>query len=206
MINKPSDRHFRRLADWHDAEQNSVSPPPARNVPRQKSLAHPQPQRATVHNTTRTAMKTPSVVADNAPLGRDKEAFSQWLNAEDAPLAPATPWLPGDPAALRQPAQEIAPPESAQATVLWQQIEPALSQNLAAQAAFPARFSLLLPLLGEVQAHVGLLSDGGMDIALGFSPSLYDRVRGSELSCREALARRTGKRIRLRFQHQDTLS
>lgn len=206
MINKPS----RRLADWHDAEQNSqptsVFPHPVRNVPRQKSPAYPQPPRATVHNATRTAMKTPSGVADNAPLGRDKEAFSQWLNAEDAPLTPVTPWLPGDPDALRQPAQEIAPPESAQAAMLWQQIEPALSQSLEAQAAFPARFSLLLPLLGEVQAHVGLLSDGGMDIALGFSPLLYDRLRGSELSCREALARRTGKRIRLRFQHQDTLS
>ncbi|QJT82624.1 type III secretion system HrpP C-terminal domain-containing protein [Kosakonia sp. MUSA4] len=206
MINKPS----RRLADWHDAEQNSqptsVSPLPAKNSPRQKLPAHPLSQRATVHHTTQTPMKTPSGVADNAPLGRDKEAFSQWLNAEDAPLALATLWLSGNPDALRQSAQEMAPPESAQATVLWQQIEPALSQNLAAQAAFPARFSLLLPLLGEVHAHVGLLSDGGMDIALGFSPSLYDRVRGSELSCREALARRTGKRIRLRFQHQDTLS
>lgn len=174
---------------------------------RQEQQRHAAPRSSQDASPTMTA-KTSARPAEKQRLARDEHDFNRLLNDEQnaAPLLPIAALAPIDPDTLLRQAQEPQAASPTPAAMLWQIIEPPLSESLATQEAFPARFSLLLPQLGEVNAQVNALPGGEMTIALGFSDNAFQWVRGSEKQCAESLARRMGQRVRLRFQRLDVLS
>ncbi|WP_173633360.1 type III secretion system HrpP C-terminal domain-containing protein [Paramixta manurensis] len=190
-------RHQQHQATPHD------------NTPRQPARPLPQnANRTAVFTPTSAPAKSPARNTDKQRLSRDESEFSQLLNGEGsaAPLTPITPLSLIDPDALLSAPQEAQTVENPQAAALWQIVEPQLSQSLETQEAFPASFSMILPQLGEVKAQVNTLAGGGLDVALGFSPALFNVVRGSETACGENLSRRMSQRVRLRFKRWEALS
>lgn len=147
-------------------------------------------------------------LADKPCLTRDQNEFNRLLSDDPhtAPMLPLVPLAQIDPDALSGKIQDEQATSTSSASAIWAGVEPQLSQNLSAQELFPARFSLLLPQLGEINALVTTLPGGELNVALGFSAHTFDVVRGSERSCAESLARRMGQRVKLRFQRQETLS
>jgi len=92
-----------------------------------------------------------------------------------------------------------------QASSLLVMLEPHLVQGIEQQESLPARFSLLLPDLGEVVAQVTPANDDVLDIALGFSAQAWDKVRGFEQDGQGSLSGRLGKKVRLRFKRREAV-
>ncbi len=188
------------------ALQKQSAPTPQEAIPQPLIPIRPQGPRIGRQGDTHPSCETKSTLrtADKHRLACDEREFSVLLNDEPR-LAPLAPILPFNPDACLTAPPETPVANSSGTPAIWQQIEPMISQRIEQQNAFPASFSLLLPQFGEVTAHINTLTDGGMNIALGFPPELFDRVRSRETDCSLALARRIGRRVCLHFKHRDAL-
>lgn len=152
------------------------------------------------------ARSTPafSRASDRQKLSRDEKEFSDLLSEDEpAPLMPvlALNLFDGSLGGTEQPQQA----SESQASVLQAMLESHLVQGIEQQESLPARFSLLLPDLGEVVAQVTPTNGDGLDIALGFSAQAWDKVRGFEQDGQGSLSGRMGKKVRLRFKRREAV-
>lgn len=83
----------------------------------------------------------------------------------------------------------------------WQQLEPPLCTVVEKQPAGPVSMTLLLPILGEVDARVSPFA-AGWDISLRFSPPAMNMMAAHQERCRESLRRRMACAVRLRFEQR----
>ncbi|MGP3591682.1 type III secretion system HrpP C-terminal domain-containing protein [Vagococcus sp. WN89Y] len=121
------------------------------------------------------------------------------LTTPFAPQSPViTPWE-GTSTARGQltPTQE-APASPARA---WQQLEPVLCGMVEKQPTGPVSMTLLLPILGEVDARIGPFA-AGWDISLRFAPQAMSMIAPHQERCRESLRRRMACPVRLRFEQR----
>ncbi|NIF60421.1 type III secretion protein [Enterobacter sp. Ap-916] len=142
--------------------------------------------------------------SDRQKLSRDEKEFSDLLSDDEPdPVMPilALNLFDGSLGGTEQPQQASESPSSA----LRAMLESHLIQGIEQQESLPARFSLLLPDLGEVVAQVTPANGDGLDIALGFSAEAWDKVRGFEQDGQGSLSRRLGKKVRLRFKRREAV-
>lgn len=215
MINRSLPPKVEQHVPWqrqeqqqHEKHHSEQAPPKSRNNKEYESSRSDNIRPLAARQLPSVSVKTPLRQADKQRLTRDENEFNRLLNDDPITVSLLPVALPGpvDPDGLlgkTEGSQQST--SSSLATVMWQIVEPPLSQDLATQEAFPAHFSLLLPQLGEINVQVTALPTGDMNVALGFSARAYEIVRGSEKQCAESLAKRMGQRVRLRFQRQDTL-
>ena len=187
----------------HDAQPD---PTPAGHKPQGPMLPKNLPfMPASAQPNSRAS--SPLRSGDKQRLSRDKDDFSSLLLGDDEPLAPMLPLILNDSASgenvqpMLSETTETAP--TAPPPTCWKIIEPALTDGIEKQPAFPATFSLLLPQLGEVTAQVNQTNNGELDIALAFSPGSFQAVRGAQDNCGQSLSQRLGQRVRLRFNLRD---
>jgi len=83
----------------------------------------------------------------------------------------------------------------------WQQLEPPLCGMVEKQPAGPVAMTLLLPLLGEVDARLPPFA-AGWDISLRFAPPAMNMMAAHQERCRASLRRRMACAVRLRFEQR----
>ena len=210
MMHRPLPHEAQPHTLWQRQQQqhDQLAAPPTAGGTRSREPARPGSPAPPSAPPASLPAKSAARPAEKQRLARDESEFNRLLNdaSPTAPLLPLIPLAQIDPDGLRASVAETQPASTSPVMALWQIVEPPLSQDLAAQQAFPARFSLLLPQLGEINAQVIRAAGGELQVALGFSARVFDVVRGSERMCAERLARRMGQRVRLHFQRQETLS
>lgn len=99
---------------------------------------------------------------------------------------------------LEETPSSAAPP----AMALWQEIEPALISALAEQPPGEMQLTLMLPKLGNVDAHMTALAAGGWDIALHLQPGAWQALLPHQERCRFSLRQKMACRVRLRFERR----
>ncbi|WP_227317853.1 type III secretion system HrpP C-terminal domain-containing protein [Cedecea davisae] len=184
-------------APEHKARDNAQ---PAPRIPRQPGNNAPIP------NVPSAPARAPafSRAGDRQKLARDEKEFSDLLSDEEpSPLMPVLSLnlFDGSLGGAEQPQQTT----ESQASRLMAMLEPHLIQGIEQQETLPARFSLLLPELGEVVAQITPASGDALDIALGFSGHAWDKVRGFEKDGQSSLSGRLGKNVRLRFKRREAV-
>ena len=191
-------------------QQTHPAPPPPHQVDHTPQVPAPRTPRMPVNNApTPSHMPTraPSAsgrASDRQKLSRDEKEFSDLLfGDEPVPLMPllSLNLFEGSLGGAEQPQQA----SESQASSLLVMLEPHLVQGIEQQESLPARFSLLLPDLGEVVAQVPPANDDVLDIALGFSAQAWDKVRGFEQDGQGSLSGRLGKKVRLRFKRREAV-
>jgi len=120
------------------------------------------------------------------------------LTPYEAPQPLIIPWE-GSSSFGSQLAHE--PATSASPVRAWQQLEPPLCAMVEKSPAGPISMTLLLPLLGEVDARLSLFA-AGWDISLRFSPPAMSMMAAHQERCRESLRRRMACAVRLRFEQR----
>jgi len=199
-------QHHNSDAQAEAQARNRPDPTPNGNKP--KAPAQPKNLPFTPASSQQSSRpSTPSRGADKQRLNRDKDDFASLLSGDDQPLAPMLPVMLTDNNAGQsfQPmlSETSETAQSAPPPACWQIVEPALTEGIDKQPAFPATFSLLLPQLGEVTAQVNQNTSGELEVALAFSRGSFEAVRGAQENCGRSLSQRLGQRVRLRFNLQD---
>lgn len=133
------------------------------------------------------------------PFREECSLFDALLLTPSEPTQPLiTPWegppsfgsqLPHDPAPAASPVRA------------WQQLEPPLCAMVEKEPAGPISMTLLLPLLGEVDARLSPFG-AGWDISLRFAPPAMSMMAAHQERCRESLRRRMACAVRLRFEQR----
>lgn len=120
------------------------------------------------------------------------------LTPSELPQPLIIPWE-GSPSFGSQLSHEhVTPASPARA---WQQLEPSLCAMAEKQPAGPISMTLLLPLLGEVDARLSPFA-AGWDISLRFAPPAMTMMAAHQERCRESLRHRMACAVRLRFEQR----
>lgn len=172
-------------------QKNSTPAPPARpEIPRRSAPAGQSDTTA------------PERKSRHEPVREESSLFGELLLTSDImqPQAIAIAWEGPDspgPQFSRAPAPD-APASPAR---VWQQLEPALCGMVEKQPTGPVSMTLLLPVLGEVDARVSPFA-AGWDISLRFAPQAMSMIAAHHERCRESLRRRMACPVRLRFEQR----
>lgn len=168
-------------------QQNNPAPPARPEVPRRS----PQTGASDAANPERKSRAE--------PFREESSLFDALLlPTSDVPQPLITPWE-GPASFGPQLSHEHAPPASPARA--WQQLEPPLCAMVEKQPAGPVAMTLLLPLLGEVDARLSPFA-AGWDISLRFAPAAMNMMAAHQERCRESLRRRMACAVRLRFEQR----
>lgn len=133
------------------------------------------------------------------PFREECSLFDALLLTPSEPTQPLiTPWE-GSPSFGSQLPHDPAP--AASPVRAWQQLEPPLCAMVEKEPAGPISMTLLLPLLGEVDARLSPFA-AGWDISLRFAPPAMTMMAAHQERCRESLRRRMACAVRLRFEQR----
>jgi len=137
--------------------------------------------------------------ARSEPVGDAGSIFDELLiTASELPPPVIIPWEGGaspGPQFTREPQTHVSPARA------WQQLEPPLCAMVEKAPAGPLSMTLLLPILGEVDARVSPFA-AGWDISLRFAPQAMSMIAPHQERCRESLRRRMACAVRLRFEQR----
>lgn len=168
-------------------QQNNPAPPARPEVPRRS----PQTGASDAANPERKSR--------TEPFREESSLFDALLlPTSDVPQPLITPWE-GPASFGPQLTHEHEPPASP--ARVWQQLEPPLCAMVEKQPAGPVAMTLLLPLLGEVDARLSPFA-AGWDISLRFAPAAMNMMAAHQERCRESLRRRMACAVRLRFEQR----
>lgn len=133
------------------------------------------------------------------PVREERSLFDALLLTPGEPPPPLIlPWEGSSSFGSQLPAD---PTSSASPVRAWQRLEPPLCGMVDAQPAGPVSMTLLLPLLGEVDARLSPFA-AGWDISLRFTPPAMNMMAAHEARCRASLRRRLACPVRLRFEQR----
>lgn len=82
----------------------------------------------------------------------------------------------------------------------WQKLHQELHERIACQAEDDCAFTLLLPEAGEVDVTLARGQPAGWDIALRFSPRVWQQWQRREIQCRRQLSHALAAPVRLKIE------
>ncbi|WP_052118420.1 type III secretion system HrpP C-terminal domain-containing protein [Erwinia oleae] len=174
-----------RTSEQRRESRATLAPQPARS----------QDEAAPARSTARSESKRPQQ--------EDNALFSALLDESDDVMTPLLAF--GESGSGQQgfgELEETATQGGPPAMALWQEIEPALSAALHDVPPGEMMLTLMLPKLGNVDAHMAALPGGGWDIALHLQPGAWQALLPHQERCRLSLRQRMNSRVRLRFERR----
>jgi len=91
-------------------------------------------------------------------------------------------------------------PPDASPSLDWDSLHQALLEHIADHANEDCAFTLMLPEAGEVDVRLARSQPAGWDIALRFSPRVWDHWQRRERQCRRQLSQSFGAPVSLRIE------